>query len=154
MDVNETKAFQYLATEVARQRLVTVCQLVMSACGGDVDDIVVSEQRDEAGNQQIASFLLFTRAFGGALVEAKNPLSRDHFDITPLAPGVAWLDFVSTNFDFRKADENSRLTLQFHLESGIVGTVYASGMNCDEVLRFAKQWLFPRLSQADQAEIH
>jgi len=64
-------------------------------------------------------------------MEAKQFITTDDFDITPIKNRIIRWVLKKQDYDFKKATEKSRLHLEFGMDTRLVCNLKASKENCD-----------------------
>ena len=105
-------------------------------------DIFISEYIKDDGKRELENLWFFTNKF---LLESKMFINKDDFDATPLKDRVLYWGIKKQDYDFKKATEKSRLTIQLSLEGDIIGTLKSSGVNCDELKKVFEKHIVPNL---------
>lgn len=109
-----------------------------------IENIFVSEYIDGEGKRQYESLWIFTGNLAG---EAKQFLTEDSFDSTPLKNRVVWWELKRTDFDGEKATDDSRMTIRVTFDTDIEGILKASGENCMQLQKIFNQHLFQNLQK-------
>lgn len=93
-----------------------------------ITDIFITDYIKEDGTREYESLWFFSENY---LMEAKQFIIMDDFDITPVKNRIIYIELKKQNYDFKKATEKSRFNLSVRLDTGIVGEFKASKENCD-----------------------
>jgi hypothetical protein len=109
---------------------------------GPIPGIFVSEYTTADGQRHYESLWFFTRRFA---MEAKSFVTADDFDIAPYLRRLAAIAVRKENYDFRKAKEGSRLTVECVDESSVTYGLRASGLNCDSLRDIVRKFFVPNL---------
>jgi len=80
-------------------------------------------------------------------MEAKQFITKDNFDITPIRNRIIHWAIQKQDYDFKKAREKSRLYLQIRLDTGISGDFKSSNENCDYLRDIIKKYVMPNLKE-------
>lgn len=150
MEFSETNAYKILETNTERERIQQIFNLASTFYPEPIQDLFVSEHRDQEGRQMIESVWFFTESLVG---EFKNPLQEENFDAITLR--LDYLSVVKENFDFDKAvkgdtpADSARMTvhLLFSASAQMSGILRASGTNCLELHKIVRDRLLPSLIQ-------
>lgn len=79
----------------------------------------------------------------GIMMEAKDFLDKDDLDFAAV-PHIAYLRTTKKDYDFEvNPTPASRLTVSFHAESGVGGTLKAANRNCPYLYRILVDYLVP-----------
>lgn len=118
----------------------------------ETEDLFVTDYIKDDGERVFESLWLFNR---NLVVEAKDFLNKEDFDLTPIKSAVGYLCVKSSGFDFVKATNKSRLNIKFNfcLEggmgfTGISAQMRASGENCLKLLGVLQTYVKPNLSRS------
>jgi hypothetical protein len=127
----------YVDTDTIKERAKQLLGLAEKLYPGELTDVFASEHRDAEGRQAIESIWLFT---GNCIGEIKNVASEDEsYDLTPLLKSVLWVQVSFKEFDLETPADSSRLTVEFALIGGVVGTMRATRGNCLHLLKILKE---------------
>jgi hypothetical protein len=110
---------------------------------GPIPGIFVSEYATADGTRQYENLWFFTRRFA---MEAKSFVTADNFDIAPYGRRLAALVVRKEDYDFRKAKEGSRLSVDCVDESAVTYSLRASGLNCDSLRDIVRKFFVPNLT--------
>ncbi|MCH8994544.1 MAG: hypothetical protein IH959_06185 [Chloroflexi bacterium] len=104
--------------------------------------IFVSEYVTDEGLRQYDSLWLFTPRL---VMEAKSFLKTDDFDFAPIRLKMTYIRFLKEEYDFRRATEKSRLSVQCRDEGSVTYSLRASGANCDRLKDVSLRFLMRNL---------
>ncbi len=99
-------------TQVVRERIDTVIDLNAKIVNADFMDIFICEMKDKEGAKEYTSLWLFTNSL---LVECKNFLSEDDFDVVPYINRVRYCSIKPIEFDFKSVTAKSSITIDCSL---------------------------------------
>lgn len=105
-----------------------------------IKDIFVTEHIDKEGNRQYESLWLFSES---SIMEAKQFLTVDNFDSTPLKNQVHYWRIKKTEYNFMESSDKSRMLLEFYLLPEVSGTLKASRKNCDYLKALFLKYFIP-----------
>lgn len=108
----------------------------------DIEDIFVSEFKNEEGETEYENLWFFT---SDKTLEAKNFAFKDDYDIAIIKDSVKYLKFTKNNFDFENATQNSRLNVEAVTTDDVQVHLKASGENCTKLFSLATKYLSPNL---------
>ncbi|MHC1686335.1 MAG: hypothetical protein AB9879_01225 [Methanothrix sp.] len=132
-------------TKVMIERIANICdfyQDVLTAKKDNIKDIFISEFIDNEGNRIYEDLWLFSDNY--FLVSA-NFIGEDNFNIAYSFRTLKNLKIDKINYDFVKANDNSRLYIMYKKEYGFQGTLKASKENCNHLMEIFKKCLLPNL---------
>lgn len=109
----------------------------------NIEQIFISERLNKDGTRSLESLWFFTNNY---CLEAKNFVSKDSIDITPIDI-VYYLQIAYENYNFKDSTEDSRLYSSVHLQESIYAEFRASGINCDILTDVIKNRFKPKLSK-------
>ena len=112
----------------------------------NIKHVFVENYTNERGGQTYANFCFFGDGF---YAEASNPKEvaneeqRDLF-VVSLKEGLAKVNITNySDFDFRRANDKSQVTIAFNLRNGESFFLNATGINCDVLLEIYHGFLMP-----------
>jgi hypothetical protein len=94
------------------------------------------------GNRVFENLWFFT---DGCLLEAKTFVSTDNIDIAPIKNGLSHIQVIKQDYDFKEAEEKSRLFVKCRIESVAQTDMKASGRNCDKLRDLTLKYLLGNL---------
>jgi len=97
-------------------------------CPGEITGIFITDYIKEDGERVYEHLWFFSEKY---CMEAKQFITTDDFDISPIKNRIIYWVLKKQNYDFKKATEKSRLHLQFNIDTGVNGELKASKGNCD-----------------------
>jgi hypothetical protein len=138
---------EYLAslelTDPVKARVESVLEFYAVLAPEEIESIFVTDYLDQNGARFFESLWLFSK---GYVMEAKQFISQDDFDIGPLGR-LFWIAVRKENYDFKTATAASRLNIEYrNLASEFGGQLRASGKNCDNLRQVLVERLVPRLT--------
>ncbi len=123
---------QYLATvgmtESLIHRVEEIHKIYLSILGQESEDIFVTDFLDQEGIRHYDSLWFFSNAYW---MEAKNFLANYDLDYARIGDSVTYWQIQMTDYDFVKANEKSRISINVSSKSGIKCTFRGSKENCD-----------------------
>ena len=137
---------QYLSTigipTAIKSRVEEVCEFYTEICSEELLDIFISDYIKDDRSREYTSIWFFSETFG---MEAKQFVTEDDFDITPLKDKIVYCDVKKSRYDFNEATDESRMTINFILNTGVNGYMQASGKNCDHMKIIANKYFMGNL---------
>jgi hypothetical protein len=100
-----------------------------------------SETIDDDGVRRFDSVWVFTEI--GTMEAVLNQNDGDQLDGARLKDRLVRWAIKSRNYNFAEATAESRLAVQLWYTNDIWGDLYATGSNCDRLLRLLRQHVFP-----------
>jgi hypothetical protein len=132
------------ATSFLMQRVRTLYRLYEALLGTTIQDIFVSEYVSKEAGRVYEALWVFTPELVG---EAQIPQDgSDHLDIVPLRNSIYHWIIDAQSYDLRRATERSSLALEIWFAAQRVGTLRASGVNCDHLWKMAKVYFGPNFA--------
>lgn len=108
----------------------------------DINDIFLCDIVNAEAVRVFTALWLFSPNY---LMEAKDFLSQDDFDICPYTGRLSYLQVNKTNYDFSTPTEQSRLYIEFRMTERVGGELRASSTNCDHLFRILTKYLLPNM---------
>lgn len=110
--------------------------------GVEFDDIFITEFVNMEGSRFYENLWLINNNF---CYEAKLFMTEDDFDSDIIKNSVKWFAIKKTDFDIVNniTNDNSRMHLEFGLESGRDGDMKASKDNCKQLSLIFKKYIQP-----------
>jgi S-adenosylmethionine synthetase len=132
-------------TESIFERVEAIIACFEQICCDEIKDIHVSDFVTGDGSREYDSLWLFSDR---CAMEAKQFLTTENFDITPIKKAIRRWGFKKKDYDFSKATESSRIHLIFHSYSmDVHGAIKASKKNCDHLKYIALKYFKPNLME-------
>jgi len=116
-----------IVTKILITRVEHIYNLCTDMCPEKIEDIFITDYVKADGTREYENLWFFSK---GYCLEAKGFLSQINLDITPLKNRINYWTITIQDFDFKKASENSRLTLAFNTVQEIHGNYKAAKRNC------------------------
>jgi hypothetical protein len=130
------------ATDQVLTRVETILNFYKDLCPEDILDIFISEYIKKDGNREYQSLWLFSKRF---MMEAKNFLIQDDFDIAPINNFVTYGDIQKNEYDFNTTSEGSRLFFKFSITDVVNGELKASKGNCNFLKAIILKYFMPNM---------
>ena len=130
------------ATDQVLTRVETILNFYKDLCPEDILDIFISEYIKKDGNREYQSLWLFSKRF---MMEAKNFLIQDDFDIAPINNFVTYSDIQKNEYDFNTTSEGSRLFFKFSITDVVNGELKASKRNCNFLKAIILKYFMPNM---------
>jgi hypothetical protein len=124
------------------KRIWTIHEFYEKICPEGIKDIFVNEYIKGDETREYESLWFFSETY---LMEAKQFITKDDFDITPFKNIINYVKFIKQNYDFEKAEEKSRLNLIIKMDTNVNGTLKASKGNCDYLKKIIEKYIVPNL---------
>jgi hypothetical protein len=128
-------------TQVVKDRVNTVINLNSKIVEMNILDIFISNMNNDDGAKEYTSLWLFTDQF---IVECKNFLSKNDFDITPHINRISYCSIAPIEFDFETVTDKSSVVI--HCTMGNMSCqLIATDENCLEAFERYKKHLISNL---------
>jgi hypothetical protein len=131
------------------ERVESVLSWYSNVVGEEIKDLFVSDYINEEQTRVYEGLFLFSSQ---SIVEARQFVSNDSYDYTPLPQSVAYWEMRRKDFDLKAAAEKSRLFVSVRLHGSALNDLMAdfkaSGKNCDRLLELFKQYFAPQIRRA------
>jgi len=111
-----------------RERAKTIYEFYREICPDEITGIFITDYMKEDGERVYENLWIFSEKY---CMEAKQFITTDDFDITPIKNRIIYWVLKKQDYDFKKATEKSRVYLEFRMDTEISGELKASKKNCD-----------------------
>jgi len=111
-----------------RERVERIYDFYREICPDEITGIFITDYIKEDGERVYEHLWFFSEKY---CMEAKQFITTDDFDITPIKSRILYWGLKKQDYDFKKATEKSRLHLKFKMDTWIDGELKASKGNCD-----------------------
>ena len=111
-----------------RERVKTIYEFYRKIIPDEITDVFVTDYLNKDGTRVYENLWFFSETY---CMEAKQFITKDDFDITPIKVRMRYVRIQKEDYDFKKATEKSKVNLYFGLETGVTGDLKASNENCD-----------------------
>lgn len=115
-------------TKAHQERIEIIYECCKELCLNEITGIFVTDYIKQDGTREYENLWFFSDK---NCMEAKQFISIDDFDITPLKKRINYLNIRKQDYDFKKATDKSRLFLKVGLGFDITGEFKAAKENCD-----------------------
>ena len=130
-------------TDALHERIETALAFYQDTYDIDIADILVTDYIQKDGARMYEHLCYFSL---GYLMDAKNFLKEDNFSIAPIAERLLHLTIENTNYDVKKATEQSRVVLQCTCPSVVI-VLRAAQENCDNLRDIFLKYFVPNLQK-------
>lgn len=127
--------------ETIKGRFRNALEFYVNKVGMPVEQVHVTDRRDEEGNRIYESAWFFGDEFA---MEAHYFVSKDDFDVSVVDSIAIWRVDVQ-NYDFENATDDSRMSLTYNT-AATSGSLTATGSNCDSLAEVLHRFIIPRTS--------
>lgn len=131
-------------TKALCERIETIYKFYQERCPDEITGIFITDYMKEDGSREYENLWFFSEKF---TMEAKQFITKDDFDLTPIKKRVYYWKIQKQDYDFKKATEKSRLYLQFYLDTKIEGDFKAAKENCDYLREIILKYVAPNLKE-------
>ena len=111
-------------------------------CPESIAKIFVTDYVKEDNERVYENVWFFSK---NLYMEAKLFASTADYDFAPLHGPLEYTRVKMTDYDFKKADTKSRLSIEFTMRTKVGGDLRASGDNCDHLKGIFVEVLKPNL---------
>ena len=125
-NINEYMQKIRLENSAITKRIIEVAEQVKNVCSEDIEDIFISEYKQEDNTRVFESIWFFTKSY---IIEAKNFRLELNLDLVRFQE--EYYQIIYSDYDFANATDKSRMTLKIQFGSGIYGLFKATEFNCD-----------------------
>ena len=111
-----------------RERAKSIYDFYREICPDEITGIFITDYMNEDGGRVYEHLWFFSEKY---CMEAKQFITTDDFDITPIKNRITYWGLKKQDYDFKKATEKSRLYLKFVIDTRSACEFKASKENCD-----------------------
>lgn len=129
-------------TDVLKERIVSIYQIVERVCPEEIDDIFVTDYIKDDASRDYENLWFFSKKH---VMEIRQFISKDDFDICPTYKQIGHLIIRKKDYDFENATQASRLSIEFQMHNWIEGNLRASRENCDYLKSILLKHIVPNL---------
>lgn len=127
--------------EPLEERIKTIHEFFSEICQDEIEDVFVNEYVKEDGSREFHSVRFLSKNYSMA---ASDFISKDDFRMGPIG-GIRNFRLQKKDFDFKKATEKSRMTIDIMFASGVRSPYKASGVNCEYLTKIFHKYIIPNL---------
>ncbi|MHC2995399.1 MAG: hypothetical protein IBV53_07870 [Candidatus Atribacteria bacterium] len=131
-------------TNAHRGRVETIYKFYQEICPDEITGIFITDYIEKDGSREYENLWFFSEE---CCMEAKQFITKDDFDITPIKKRVLYWTIQKQDYDFKKATKKSRLYLKLVLDTGIEGELKAAKENCDYLRKIILKYVVPNLKE-------
>ena len=131
-------------TKALRERIETIYEFCKRICSDEIIDIFITDYIKEDESREYENLWFFSEK---NCMEAKQFITKDDFDITPIRKRVDYWNIQKQDYDFKKATEKSRLFLRVGLGTVTHGEFKAAKENCDCLKEIIFKYVVPNLKE-------
>lgn len=133
-------------TQTAMKRVIDVYNFYKPLCPEEITGIFVTDFINDEGRREYENLWFFSDSL---VMEAKRFLTAEEFDMVPFRNSVARWEIKKQDYDFERATDESRFSLEFSIgEVGIatLGAEFrASKENCDFLKDIFLKYVVPNV---------
>ncbi len=125
-------------TRIVEDRVREVYTFYQEICPEEITDVFITEYITEDGLREYENLWFFSKT---CVMEAKNFLSMDQFDLVPFHAVVRW-EVKGEHYDYKSATSKSRLHLSISFATlgvSFNGIFRASQENCDYLMTLLRE---------------
>lgn len=131
-------------TETLYKKIETVYEFYRKICPDEITDIFITDYIKEDGSREYENLWFFSEKY---CMEAKQFITKDDFDMTPIKKRVVYWTIRKQDYDFEKVTEKSRLYIRFDTENRVIGELKASKENCHYLKDIILKHIAPNLKE-------
>jgi hypothetical protein len=124
--------------DLLMERVSTLRDLYAAIQVEELSDIFVNETLTAEGDPIFDSVWFFTSSYA-----MESLLSGDTFDSVRIDRIVRW-EITLSDYDWKEANESSRLSISLTFPEGITGSLRATHKNCDYLRDLFVRWIVPK----------
>ena len=130
-------------TEPIQERITTIYGFFVETCPEEVEDIFVSDFIREDGTREYTSIRFLSEKYTMLAIDFIN---KDDFRISPLR-GLRTVRLQKRDYDFKKANERSRMSIRVYYTDDTYSDYQASKTNCDYLKDIFYKYYCPKYKQ-------
>ena len=131
-------------TKSLQGRIERIYECYKKLCSNEITGIFITDYIKEDGLREYENLWFFSEKY---CMEAKQFISTDNFDITPIKKRINYLNIEKKYYDFKKATDKSRLFLRIGLGFEITGELKAAKENCDYLKKIILKYIKINLNE-------
>ena len=129
-------------TQILQDKIEHIYEIVEEMCPDEIVDIFVTNYIKENESKEYENLWFFSSKYA---MEAKNFITIDDFDITPIKNRINYWNIKMENYNYQNATQTSRLFLKFILDADVNCELKASERNCDYLKDIIQKYVKPNL---------
>jgi hypothetical protein len=129
-------------TKTFDTRVQTIYEYYKEICPDEITDIFVTEYIKEDASREYENLWFFSSKY---CMEAKLFITKDDFDMTPISNQITYWKVEKQDYDFKRATDKSRLSLELAFEAAIRGHLKASRENCNHLKDIILKHVVPNM---------
>jgi len=129
-------------SQTLRERAETIFQFYRQLCPEEIVRLFASDYIARDGTRVFGALWFLSENY---VMEAKDFMTKDDFDLAPIAKPLPYLRVQKEDYDFQKATDKSRLHLICGINDKVGGELKASKENCDFLRDLIREYLLPRM---------
>lgn len=107
-----------------------------------IKDIFIEEYIKKNGEREYANLRLYSNKYR---FKFRNFVNNVDVSFAKHQKNIFYINLKSNNYNFIKADENSRILVNSVLDNGSISKIRASKENCDIVMKILNKYYYPFL---------
>lgn len=111
-------------------------------CKEEITNIFITDYFNNDGSRIFENLWFFSKSY---CMEAKQFITMDDFDMTPINKRIVYWNIKKQDYDFNIEVGTSRLYVEFKLDIRSTGNLKASGKNCGKLKEIFMQYVLPNL---------
>jgi len=129
-------------TNTLKKRIEEIYNFYQKVCPEEITTIFVTDYIKEDGTREYENLWFFSKKYA---MEAKRFIGEDDFDMAPIQNQIHYWTIKKNDYDFKKAEEKSRLHLDISFGYDISGEFKASKENCDYLKKIFLKYVIPNV---------
>ena len=130
--------------KIFRDRAFKIYEFCPEICPEEITGVFVTDYLNKDEERQYENLWFFSETF---CMEAKQFITKDDFDITPIKDLMRYLRIQKKDYDFKKATEKSKMHMSFGTPAGVTCDFKASKENCDYLKQILLKHLMSNLME-------
>ncbi|KQT18261.1 hypothetical protein ASG31_05910 [Chryseobacterium sp. Leaf404] len=131
-------------TKVLKDRVNHILELNLKVFEFELEDILISEYKNQEGVNIYTSLWIFTEEFS---IECKNFLYTYDFDLTPMSKGINYCSISFENYNLEETNDGSKVNISAQFSDAVHGSIVATGINCKYAYNIYKKYFIPALKK-------
>lgn len=125
------------------ERVESIHDFFVALCSQEIKNVFITDYVKEDGGREYESVWFLSDDY---IMEAKQFIAQDLFDITPLRKSVAYFEIKKQDYDFTDStNDKSRCYLRVKFLNAIDGEFKASKENCVQLKKLIAEHFKPNL---------
>ena len=131
-------------TSSLKDRIEAVHSILKGFFVDEISDLFVEDYLTQDGTREYGSVWFFSAQL---VSEVRQFSKSDDFDMTPIKNRIIYWTLKQQDYDFKKANEKSRLFVTFDMDTDVSGDLKATGANCDQLRKIFILHVVPNIQK-------